>query len=164
MGKEEITAQVIKKVVKENFKLIQPMITALKTNNIREIAKFDDINLVEVNFKDNLTRTKESIKLDLKAKEMLNRGKKIKQDSLNQEKKKSSRVNLESEAISVKNNKVIRKAEGKKEEDNQGDLNSEDIRFIVEQGKKDNKSAYESLKKAGYIISFESDIFSKEVV
>ena len=58
------------------------MITALKTNNIREIAKFDDINLMEINFRDTITRTKESIKLDLKVKEMMNKGKKIKQDNL----------------------------------------------------------------------------------
>ncbi len=38
-GKEEITPQIIKKVAKENLKLIQPMITALKTNNLREIIK-----------------------------------------------------------------------------------------------------------------------------
>jgi NACalpha-BTF3-like transcription factor len=43
-------------------------------------------------------------------------------------------------------------------------VNSSDIRTIVEQGKKDNKSAYEAIKESGYIISFEDDIFSKEVV
>lgn len=163
-GKEKITSQIIRKVAKENLKLVQPMITALKTNNIREIAKFDDINLMEINFKDTITRTKESIKLDLKVKEMMNKGKKIKQDNLNEEKKNSSSVNARSEVKTVQPNKVERKAEGRKEKDNQVDLNSEDIRFIVEQGKNDNKSAYESLKKVGYIISFESDIFSKEVL
>lgn len=162
--KEEITSRIIRKVAKENLKLVQPMLTALKTNNIREIAKFDDINLMEINFKDTLTRTKESIKLDLKAKEMLNKGKKIKQDNLNEEKKKSSSVNARSEVKTAQANKVERKVEERKEKDNQVDLNSEDIRFIVEQGKNDNKSAYESLKKVGYIISFESDIFSKEVL
>lgn len=163
-GKEEITPQIIRKVAKENLKLVQPMITALKTNNIREIAKFDDINLMEIDFKDTLIHTRESIKMDLKAKEMMNKGKKIKQDNLNEENKKSRRANLGSEVKSVKDNKVVMKAEVRKEKDNQEDLNKEDIRFIVEQGKDGNKSAYESLKKAGYIISFESDIFSKEVV
>jgi hypothetical protein len=33
-----------------------------------------------------------------------------------------------------------------------------------QQGKKDNKSAYEAIKESGYIISYEDDIFSKEVV
>lgn len=157
-GKEKITSQIIRKVAKENLKLVQPMVTALKTNNIREIAKFDDINLMEVNFKDTLTRTKESIKLDLKAKEMMNKGKKIKQDNLNEE------INARSEVKTVQTNKAVNELGGRKGKDNKDEFSKEDIRFIVEQGKKDNKSAYDSLKKASYIISFESDIFSKEVV
>ena len=43
-------------------------------------------------------------------------------------------------------------------------VNSSDIRTIVEQGKKDNKSAYEAIKESGYIVSFEDDIFSKGVI
>ncbi|OOO64654.1 AAA family ATPase [Clostridium tepidum] len=163
-GKEEITPQIIRKVAKENLKLIQPMITALKTNNIREIAKFDDINLMEIDFKDTLTRTKESIKLDLKAKEMMNKGKKIKQDNSNEEKKESNSVNARSEVNTVHANKVVNELGGRKSRDTKDEFNKEDIRFIVEQGEKDNKSAYESLKKVGYIISFGTDIFSEEVV
>ena len=58
--------------------------------------------------------------------------------------------------------KGIRKVKGRKEK--QSTANLLDIRNVVEQGKKDNKSAYESLKEAGYIISFKDDIFSREVV
>ena len=163
-GKEEITPQIIRKVAKENLKLIQPMITALKTNNIREIAKFDDINLMEIDFRDTLTRTKESIKLDLKAKEIMNKGKKIKEDNLNEEKKKSSSLNDRSEAKTAQANKVVNELGGRKGKDSKDEFSKEDIRFIVEQGEKDNKNSYESLKEIGYIISFESDIFSKEVL
>jgi Holliday junction resolvasome RuvABC DNA-binding subunit len=49
-------------------------------------------------------------------------------------------------------------------EKKQSTSNPLDIRTVVEQGKKDNKSAYEAIKESGYIISFEDDIFSKEVV
>ncbi len=51
-----------------------------------------------------------------------------------------------------------------KEKEKQSMENPFDIRIIVEQGKKDDKSAYESLKEAGYIISFKDDVFSMEVV
>jgi NACalpha-BTF3-like transcription factor len=58
--------------------------------------------------------------------------------------------------------KGIRKVKGRKEK--QSTANPLDIRTVVEQGKKDNKSAYKSLKEAEYIISFEDDIFSMELV
>lgn len=58
--------------------------------------------------------------------------------------------------------KGTRKVKGRKEK--QSTTNLLDIRNVVEQGKKDNKSAYEALKESGYIISFEDDIFSMEVV
>ena len=163
-GKEEISPQIIRKVAKENLKLIQPMITALKTNNIREIAKFDDINLMEIDFRDTLTRTKESIKLDLKAKEMMNKGKKIKEDNLNEEKKKSSSLNDRSEAKTAQANKVVNELGGRKGKDSKDEFSKEDIRFIVEQGEKDNKNSYDSLKEIGYIISFDNDIFSEEMM
>ncbi len=58
-------------MAKENLKLIQPMITALKTNNLREIIKYEDIYVGgDINYTDYLTRTKESISLDLRAKEI----------------------------------------------------------------------------------------------
>ena len=58
--------------------------------------------------------------------------------------------------------KGIRNVKGRKEK--QSTANPLDIRTVVEKGKKDNKSAYEALKEAGYIISFKDDIFSMEVV
>lgn len=58
--------------------------------------------------------------------------------------------------------KGTRKVKGRKEK--QSIANPLDIRTIVEQGKNDNKSAYEVLKESGYIISFKDDIFSMGVV
>ena len=138
------------------------MLNALKTNNLREIAKFDDINLMEIDFKDTLTRTKESIKLDLKAKEMINKGKKQQQDNVNKDRKKPVRTNLISEIRPLQDDKAVNQSGGRK--DSKDEFSKEDIRFVVKQGKGDNKSPYESLKESGYIISFDDDIFSKEVV
>lgn len=69
-GKEEITPFIIKKVARENLRLVQPMITALKTGNIRELAKYEDISMADVDFKAFLNRSKEFISLALKAKEI----------------------------------------------------------------------------------------------
>lgn len=158
IGKEIITPQIIRKVVKENLKLIKPMITALRTNNLREIAKFDDINLMEIDYKDALTRTKENIKLDFKAKEMMD---KEKRNKSNKDRDKLNRTSIINNKKSVQDDsvKVVKKSKG-----NKGEFDKEDIRFVVEEGQNNNKGAYESLKKAGYIISFDNDIFSKEVV
>jgi hypothetical protein len=61
---------------------------------------------------------------------------------------------------------IGKKETGKMEERESGRnaVNSFDIRSIVEQGKKDNKSAYEAIKESGHIVSFEDDIFAKGVI
>ena len=46
------------------------MITALKTGNIRELAKYEDISMADVDFPALLNRSKEFISLALKAKEI----------------------------------------------------------------------------------------------
>lgn len=196
-GKEEITPQIIKKVAKENLKLVQPMLTALKTNNMREIAKYDDICMAGVDFNDFLTRTKESINLDLRAKEIKRRQDKIKQKSFMEEKKEALLKLVELGVDIKKAEKIIdamisknqdlgiddmvkgvieqlrdgevgigEKGIGKMEESESGRnaVNLLDIRTVVEEGKKDNKSAYEAIKESGYIVSFEDDIFAKEVI
>lgn len=148
-GKEEITTQIIRKVAKENLRLVQPMIAALRSNNIREIAKYDDINLGEINFNDTLTRTKESIKFDIKAKEM-NR-------IVNDLAKKNDNLKTESDK------KIVRNVGEMRDKNNRNDFDETDIRIIIEQRKNDRNSTYEVLKEAGYIVNFENDIFSKEV-
>ena len=196
-GKEEITPQIIKKVAKENLKLVQPMLTALKTNNMREIARYDDICMAGVDFNDFLTRTKESINLDLRAKEIKRRQDKIKQKSFMEEKKEALLKLVELGVDIKKAEKIIdamisknqdlgiddmvkgvieqlrdgevgigEKGIGKMEESESGRnaVNLLDIRTVVEEGKKDNKSAYEAIKESGYIVSFEDDIFAKEVI
>src|SRR5699024_11476822 len=47
---EIITPQVLKKTAKEDMQTIQPMMTAIRTNNIADMMKYEDImiNLAEV--------------------------------------------------------------------------------------------------------------------
>jgi len=186
-------------VAKENLKLVQPMLTALKTGNIREIAKYEDICMAGIDFNDFLTRTKESINLDLRAKEIKKKQNKMKQENLMEEKKEAvlklvdlgmdakkaqkiidtmlsqnqdvSAEGMVEDAMALLKDDRIKEEMKKKgvskvkgREGNRTVTNFSDIRSIIEQGKKDNKSAYEALKESGYIISFEDDIFSREVV
>jgi len=192
-GKEEVTPYIIKKVAKENLKLIQPMLTALKTNNLREIIKYEDIYVADIDYTDYLARTKESISLDLRAKEIKKKQNKMKQENLMEKKKEvilklvelgmdakkaqkiidtmfSQNQNVNIEDITknvmemVRNDRIKEEEEKRIKNEKQNISNPLDIRTIVAQGKKDNKSAYEAIKESGYIISYEDDIFSKEVV
>ena len=197
-GKEEITPQIIKKVAKENLKLIQPMITALKTNNLREIIKYEDIYMADIDYTDYLTRTRESINLDLRAKEIKKEQKKLRQEGSIWVKKEAL-IKLVELGVDIKNAQKIvdtmfsknqdlgaddmvkgvieqlkdeevggigKKGTGKMEERESGRnaVHSSDIRTVIEQGKKDNKSAYEAIKESGYIVSFKDDIFAKGVI
>lgn len=45
---EEITVKLIKQVAKDDFRVIKPMIDALRTNNKRKLAEFDDLRQFHV--------------------------------------------------------------------------------------------------------------------
>lgn len=47
-GEEKITKTIIQKVSKENLRLVQPMLTALRTGNSIEIAKYEDIRPIDI--------------------------------------------------------------------------------------------------------------------
>ncbi|WIV13234.1 hypothetical protein [Proteiniborus sp. MB09-C3] len=42
-GKEALTPELIKQVANESLRLVKPMLNALRTGNVREIAKYPDI-------------------------------------------------------------------------------------------------------------------------
>lgn len=48
-GKEKITVKLIRKVAKEKFKLLQPMIDAIRSGNPHKIAKYEDIIRIDRN-------------------------------------------------------------------------------------------------------------------
>jgi hypothetical protein len=47
-GSENITPDIIKKVAEEKLKLVRPMLQALKSGNLKEIAKYSDIQPVDM--------------------------------------------------------------------------------------------------------------------
>lgn len=46
-GKEELTIDLIKKVAKERFKLLQPMLDAIRSGNPHKMAKYEDIKEID---------------------------------------------------------------------------------------------------------------------
>ena len=46
-GIEEVNAGLIRQVVQENLKLVQPMLEALKSGDMRRISQFEDISTVD---------------------------------------------------------------------------------------------------------------------
>ena len=114
-GLEEITVDLLNKTWKKDFVLLEPMLDAIRSNNIAKKMKFEDIREIEIA---NLSENTKKSKI-------------LKKDNLEENKQK----------IIV--NKKIKISE----------LKEIDIRRIVLEGKKNNKSEYEALKESGIIIS-----------
>lgn len=144
-GKEYITPNILKKMAKENLQLVQPMLKALKSGSIREMAKYEDVYIPNIDFNDILLTTKEKIKLNFAAEELL-------------DKIKEKENNIE-HPISKKAETNKRQTKRKVNEEKQ-EMTPLDIRYIVQQGEKDNRSAYKILKESRYIKDFNNDIFS----
>jgi len=142
-GKEDITPSIVKKVARENFNIVRPIIKALKSGNVREMAKYEDVYIPDIDFNDLSNRTKESIKLNFAEKERIN---KLKQDEENKE-----------EENTVKN----KKEHIKESATNSNELSPADIRYIVQEGVKNNINAYDALKTYGYIKNYNKDIFMR---
>lgn len=134
-----------------------------------------------------LTRTKQSITLDLKAKAIKKQEKEQKKEDMMDKKKEAvlklidlgfdakkaqktiDKMDYEQGNENVSINSIVLDAiklltDGEKKNKASGEgkvkYDASDIRYIVEQGKKYNKSAYESLLEKGYIKTFQNDVFS----
>jgi hypothetical protein len=172
-GIEELTPQLIRNVAKENLKLVQPMLKALRSGNPVQIAKYSDIQPVQI---DGFLATEQS-KLELGS--MLKTFQKAHQDQKNgiERLKKDAIVRLmllgvpEKEARFLiqkvvdqnpkiqKVNEMIQEAykqylgitaDEKIAEKVEDEF---DLRLIVNKGREVGKSAYQSLKEAGIIVS-----------
>lgn len=70
---ERITKNLIKKTAKEDLNMIRPMIEALRTNNIRDISKYEDIS---INLDEILKTSNHKLDLAGKIKEIANQNRK----------------------------------------------------------------------------------------
>jgi len=184
---EGITVNLIKKIAKENLKLVRPMLDALKTGSINKIAKYQDISIVDVDTfikkeSDNLNIADRIEKL--KEHREKNKEKTIKDIRINVIEKLSildvdmKKANKYLDIVLEQDNNDIRVEDVVKEilkkllideeksvqviRKAKSKINNNDVRNIVKQGKGKNLDSYNSLKNSDVIKSYND--FGKVVV
>lgn len=182
--KEEITPSLIRQVSRENLKLVQPMLLALRTGDLRKIAKFDDIYTTDFDFESIVDKSKQGFDFDSRIKSLKKKQEEIDGNNINSIKEKAvvklvelgieinkakkvinslvdnSKDAVDSNSLVIEAISFIKNPElsDKKNEKRISNLN--DVRIVVEMGKEIGKTAYEALLDKGYIKKFEDDIFS----
>lgn len=120
-GKEEITVGIVKKTVKESFKMMKPMLDALRSGNPYKIAKYEDLRRIEETQNKKIDRVEQPAKT-------------IKQEIIN----KNQVLNPLTSSIKPKL-KIQR------------DYAGDDIRLVVVQAQKSGASPYQLLLEKGFI-------------
>lgn len=183
-GKEEITVNLIKQVGKENLRLVRPMIEALKSNDIKQIAKYEDICTLD--FEDFLNNEKPKFDLENRVQELKKaREQKEKADNLSLKEQvilKLIDIGIDANKAQKSVEKIIGEIDGQisvgeavikaihaisepkvnnssNNKNNKPKCNIEgDLRCAIEEGRKNNLSAYEIFKEKGYIKNADTDI------
>ncbi|WP_144513245.1 ATP-binding protein [Bacillus sp. FJAT-22090] len=182
-GVEKVTPQIIRKVFKEDLKLVHPMINALKSGDAAAIAKYEDILPMDLE-EYILNRTPIiDIKAQMQAKKEKIAQDRLKTDLTKLEKLIISLINLDiKEKVAENAAKYILKKspdltitqlmtealiyiEEKKQNGRNIKSNSSknNLRLIIDKGRKNKKSAYEALNDEGYIKSGLSEFIIKGV-
>ncbi|MFJ6209200.1 ATP-binding protein [Lysinibacillus sp. NPDC092081] len=170
-GQETITPALIKKVARDDLKLVQPMLNALKDGRLSELEKYEDIMPMDIaeylqhhqskidlrasiqKKKSLIAEQKKEVRISLVEKIMLTLinfdvdpllAEKFTAKAIN-ELPQSSEVEIVGRAMQLlaeaKNKKKINRTN---EKDNK-------LKLVIDKGKKEQKSAYDALKEAGYI-------------
>lgn len=183
-GKKTISPKLIEQVAKDNFKLVKPMLDALKSGNIERIMKYEDIRPVDVEafFAEQVSKLKfeQEIKAAQEAKiknkhqeqQVLKETAILKLIELDVESAKAkkyveqmlkSEPNLQLKEIVKKGIEAsIQEQQGQKlinevynnnlnKTKSQQNRDTNDLRTIVDNGKKKKRSAYDVLKESGWI-------------
>ncbi|WP_047154582.1 ATP-binding protein [Aneurinibacillus tyrosinisolvens] len=185
-GKEEITASLIRKVAKENFRLVQPMILALKNGDIKKIAQYEDLRPIEIDAF--LNEEFSSISMNQKIKELQQAKKKQEKTWKDNIKEQSilklieldiepAKAKLYVESVMVDSDqeldvkRIVKEAFKLSIGADEGSFpktaktkkaeptNKSDLRVIVAEGKGMGLSAHESLKEKDIIKTIENDFF-----
>lgn len=181
-GKEEISVNVIKSVVKDDLKLVRPMLQALKSGDIKKIAIYEDIYAIDIDkfinnelpkiqlnekikaLQNERNKHKESLQNNIKEEAVL---KLIELDVKSMTAKKAVETVIRDEKNISEINELVKKAfraivteennrvNNKKKIETQ--IDKEDLRNLVMKGKKEFKSAYDTLKENGYIKEVNKD-------
>ncbi|CAM5779384.1 ATP-binding protein [Brevibacillus borstelensis] len=169
-GKEELTTELITQVAKESLKLVQPMLNAMRSGNPAKIAKYGDINTINIEG----FVTAEQNKVEVSAliddfqkqrQEQKANIEKLKTDAIfrlsilgvdEKEARSSVEKVITSNSGALGLKELVQKAyklnvtgdEGGKEA---GEKMKNDLRRIVRQGKEQGISAIQALTDAGFV-------------
>jgi len=127
-GKEELTIELIRKVAKEKFRLMKPMLDAIRSGNPHKIAKYEDIGRIDL----------EQATIPTNKPIISSESKKIKRVKSNDKVEVNEKVESPS-----------KKAKYSKE------YMEDDLRFLLQEGVKSEKSPYEVLLESEYIEDIE---------
>lgn len=182
-GKEEITPAVIRKVAQENLRLVKPMLESLRTGNIRNLARYDDI-CTDIDFGEFFVNNNHTAEVDFRIKALQKQKREedkqvevsfkeqalIKLIDLDFEAKKAEKA-IESvlnenqditsvqelivKSIEIMSKKVKRRTTNQSNET----IDNDDIRTIIKNGRNRKLTAYEALKENRIIKSVEDEIF-----
>lgn len=181
-GIEKVTESLISQVAKEHFKLVRPMLLALKSGNMKEIAKYSDISTLEIGYSKVIDQGKQSAKMQAKIKALKEkkderdkeeRGTKAEKAIMKllelgikpKEAQKAVEAVLGTEGQDIDDGQLVIKAVQSlssmpsKKKTKEIPKSKDDVRYVVEDGKKEGKTAYEALKGKGYIQKEEDWIF-----
>lgn len=179
-GKEKISVGVIRATAKEDLNMIQPMIKALRNNNISEIIKYEDISInlddIAINYKSDMelngrvkeafNERKKSIELmrrstvenlifDLKSMDLFENLDDVDIKKICDKTVSEASVNEEYGRLKIL---VLQKALEQEEKEKQNKQKNEKIEIknqglmaLYEKARNDNVHPYDVLKKNGYI-------------
>ncbi|MEI2368005.1 ATP-binding protein [Niallia circulans] len=186
-GKEEITPSQIRKVARENLQLIQPMINAIRSGDIKAISRYEDITPIDV--EGFINQEFATVSMNDKIKEIQKAKKKQEKDWKENLREQAILKLIELDVEPAKAKKCVDSVMEKQgqELDIKGIVkeafklsinieesapqptkkpkkmelqNKQDLRLIVSEGKEKGLSAHESLKEKGIIKIIENDFFS----
>lgn len=175
--KEEITPNLIRHVAKQNLTMIQPMLDALKSGNLNKIAQYEDITPIDIS--EFISSQANQLELNSKIKERQKIGLKKQQvnyhikeeailklidlDITPEKAKKAVETVINSNNDFQNTNEIVKRAysiiigvnypknEKIKKQKKIIEYAENDLRLIVEEGKKNELSAYDSLLNCGFI-------------
>lgn len=182
-GMEKVTPQLIRKVAKEDLMIMRPLLDALKSGNVSEIAKYEDIIPMDIeeyienripiiDIKQQTQIKKEKIKQAGLMKEVTNQEKllislvsmgidgEIAENGTKYVMKKSPDLTIKELMIEVIQyiDRMDEKKQSKRNIKNKPANNK--LQIIIENGKKNKRSAYEALMDKGYIKNPFNDFIS----
>ncbi len=178
-GEEAITPDLIRQVAKDNLKLVKPMLDALRSGNQQEINRYEDIRPIDL--EQFCSKQLKELNLNMLIKQKQNKTVQLENEKdriFEEVVLKLVDFNIEPDRAKNITRNVIKSFQGTQNADNifkeamliilqqtadnktvtrkvtakSINKDNNDLRVIIEKGRKDSKSAYEALDAEGIII------------